>query len=236
MRFALASAAAACVAFIAAPASATIYSYSIDNPGGASNAGDITNFSVSYNDAAGAEKLSLSVTMDLNIGNVDTNAAWLALSPKSNPKGTTGELALLYIDLVGNDVYAYEYSGQNNGQSHINPGNLIDVYTDVVTQSGGSFLTFGFDNIDVSTVQSYIPTTPQPWTGVSFGDHVGIWFHGVNGSITGDDNGISSFSYDGRNQSWYDATNRKTTVSEPMTVALLGLGLLGLGVAARRRK
>ena len=225
-------------ALMAQPAMAATYSYSVDNPSGSSAQGDITNFSTSYNDAS--ETLSLSFTVDNLIG----NAGWLAMSPGPNPKGVTGELALLYFDFAGGDIYAYSYSGENNGGSWNDPGDYIATFTDVLSTSVvGSLTTLSFSNLAVSAIQSHIPNPDAElgdWTGISFAEQLGIWFHIVNATVFDTNNGeITAFGTSGY-QTWYDTRDRTTTVTvdvaEPSILALFGIGALAMGAARRRKK
>ncbi|MEL6363265.1 MAG: PEP-CTERM sorting domain-containing protein [Pseudomonadota bacterium] len=237
----LTSAIAAAAMMGAAPAFATAYTWNVTNPGGSSAAGDITEFTTTYDTV---EELSF----EFSVNNLTGDVAWLALSDGPNPKGEAGQLALLYIDITGGDVYAYNYSGQNNGNSWQSPGDFITSWADVLTVStNGSETTVSFTDLDVSLVQSHTPTpddTAGDWTGVAFDDKVGIWFHIAESGGTFETDGTQITGFNPDDQSWYDTANKSTSisagkpvepVSEPGMIGLFGLGLLGLGFAARRR-
>lgn len=224
-------------AVISTPASATLFEFDIDNPSGSSAQGDITNFFTSYDDDAQA--LSVSFSVDNLLGDF----AWLAVSPGPNPKGEEGELALLYFDLTGGDIYAYGYSGQNNGNSWQNPGDFITSFSNVISTSVvGSVTTFSLTNLAVSAIQAHTPTpddTPGDWTGVAFGEQLGIWFHIADAIGLTTANGKITNLHFGSGQSWYDTRDRTTTVTdvaEPSVLALLGLGAFAAGAARRRKR
>jgi hypothetical protein len=75
------------------------------------------------------------------------------------------------------------------------------------------------------------------YTGISYDESIGIWFHVATGShFEYDEQGnISDFAFS--SQGWYDKAHLPTTthVSESGIFVLLGLGLMGL-TALRQRK
>ncbi|MEM8784723.1 MAG: PEP-CTERM sorting domain-containing protein, partial [Pseudomonadota bacterium] len=103
----------------------------------------------------------------------------------------------------------------------------------VVSTTGDSSSAISFDALDMSAVQSFY--TDPDWTGVAFGEDIGIWFHPsfTAGSIIGDAGGIEA--YEIVSQSWYDTANRTTDVPEPAPLALIAFASAGL-IALRRRQ
>lgn len=168
-------------------------------------AGQIKAINMSYNSAS--EKLSFQMKIDDM-----ADGFTLALSPGDNPKGELGELALIYFDAsdpANPVVTIYEYNGQNNASSYNNPGNLIlssisnpELFSIEVMQMGGNEV-FSF-MVDANAINDYL-ANPE-WTGIEFGEQVGIWLHPVKGLSTDyDDNGaLEQWSF--TKQGWYDTT------------------------------
>ena len=77
--------------FFSGIASATVYSYSIDNPSGSTGAGDITHFSASYDDVS--ENLTWSTTIQ-EAGGFLADGFWMVLSDGENPKNDVNEYAI----------------------------------------------------------------------------------------------------------------------------------------------
>ena len=196
---------------------------------------------------AGSQRLSFNLKTDGT-----TDGFWLALSPGPNPKGTPGELALLYFDrgeASGNTSLAvYSYNGVNGSNSWNTPGDFI-----VSTEDGSGWDAnlSAFDDfdgnrhlsfeIDASIIQAHVPNPPgnnSDWTGVSFGPQVGIWMHtvytdGVRDISSFDANGrLTSFSFF-RNGYW-DGEGLQAVVVPLPTAA--GLGLAGVGLLGLRRR
>ena len=211
-------------------ASATVWQYDIDNPPGSAGAGDITNVTTSFDDVSEVFSWEYTIT-ESAVGFSD--AFWLVVSDGPNPKGVQNQLAILYGDLAANRVSAFQYNGQNNQNSFMNPGQFIESFDGVLNVSTtATERTIGF-SIDVTNINDYIPTPApspsDPWEGVRFDDNLGIWFHpSADSTITYDNNGeLDGYTF--QRQGWYDTANRTTTVvPAPAPLALLGLGLMAL--------
>lgn len=210
-------------------------------------AGVLASVTNSYNPATD----QFSFTAQFN--NRTANGFWLAVSPGPNPKGHSGELALIYFD--GSNIAApratvYAYNGLNGDNSFqdgtarsgtqtpdfigalINGVNATMAVTN--TSGGGRSLSISFDGTFVQTHQPLdaIDRARNEWTGLAFGAQYGIWFHPVSGLSTAYNNTgrLTQWHYDG--QGWLDLANQ-TTIPTPGAAAVLGLGALG---AARRRR
>ena len=216
---------AACLLF-ASSAQATVFQYTASNPSGNDNAGNVSSIVSTYDNVA--EFFNWEYTID-SVGGQLSDGFWLAVSPGPNPKGTPGELALMYGDVDAGLVTVYEYSGQNNGNSYLNPGNYIGTFALNSVDNGTSSRTISF-GFSVAAINAL--NLSADWLGIEFGPLIGYWFHPtLQTSFTYNNNEITAFSF--HRQGWYDKSNRGTTeVPEPTTMLLLGAGLLGL---ARRR-
>lgn len=179
----------------------------------------------------------------------------------SNPKGRENEIAILYGDHQTGRLTAYVYNGQNNPSSASTHGAYIQSFTTEFdtqyTNGGGSndgMVKFNF-KISLDTIND--PTgKPAGWRGIEYGNEVGIWYHpfyAKNGAITYNaDGSINNFStkYSG----WYDTSGTDTTmtctpgsgepgcggggtttVSEPASLGLMGMGLIGLAMYRRKK-
>ena len=221
----------ACLSFFmgATAFAGPVYQFSIDNPPGSANAGDITNVTTSYD--TNTEVFSWSYTITADGSSNFSDGFWLVVTDGENPKNDPNEYGIMYGDLASNSITVYEYSGQNNANSWNNPGIFLESFTGFTSVSNGSTNTLSF-SIDVSGVNSSTAvSSPSSWKGVNFGEKIGIWFHPSTGTSVGfNGNGeITSFGY--TNQGWYDASNQTTTsVPEPDYLVLLALGLLALGI------
>ncbi|MEO1007187.1 MAG: hypothetical protein AAFX79_01315 [Planctomycetota bacterium] len=204
-------------------------------------------------------------TWDVTFSDQITDGYTLVVSPGDNPKGITGELAMIYLDASefvdggSGDIVTsvYGYNGQNGATSHIDgdastpgtqtPGRIqTSIYdsfvngVSVVDNVDGS-RTFSLD-IDASVIQDAFPPPPGgDWTGVAFGEEIGVWFHPFKNLDTtyfgaGDAGDGFLNTWSGRD-GWLDLRDQGTSfviVPLPTSAALaaVGLGIVGL----RRRR
>jgi MYXO-CTERM domain-containing protein len=182
-----------------------------------------------------------------------TNGFWLAVSPGPNPKGHSGELALIYFDASNTSnlrATVYAYNGLNGDNSWRDGtarsgtqtpdfiGALINGVNSTLTfqntPGGGRTLGLSFD---ATFIQNHLPLDPidrarNEWTGVAFGEQYGIWFHPVRGLQTSYGNNGELCGWDYSSQGWLDGGGIPT-VPTPGAAAMLGLGALA---ATRRRR
>lgn len=185
-----------------------------------------------------------------------TNGYWLAVSPGENPKGHAGELALIYVDLTtaaAPSVTVYNYNGENGFSSFHDgstaagnqpadkiastratdgSGKKLNAIVNVTNVGAGQRIDLV---LDTSLIQSHTPMYPgnTPWTGLSFGQGFGIWWHPVKGLNTayGNDGFLTQFNFN--TQGWFDGAGF-TTVPTPGAAALVGMG--AAATLRRRRK
>lgn len=179
-----------------------------------------------------------------------TNGFWLAVSPGPMPNGTgQGQLAQIFFDGSGDDpaLTGYAYNGLGNGTSFFDgshddgiqppdpifssfndPGMILDIFN---TENPDGSITLGFE-IDAALVQDHSPAYPGsgPWTGVSFGELIGVWTHPFTRLQTSYEDGyLTDFTF--ARHGWWDAADQE--VPAPAPLALIAAGLLA---GSRRRR
>ncbi|MFN0134685.1 MAG: PEP-CTERM sorting domain-containing protein [Phycisphaerae bacterium] len=256
-KFSNAIAAVAAASLTLAAANAATYQWSFDpNVGSVNHAGGtILSVTTTYNDAT--DELSWYATFGAVPGQplLRTDGFTLAISPGPNPKNHPGEMALFYFDAVGPTpiMSVYGYNAMNN-QTSFNDGSNAggtqapdriftsqDDPTNVISDiraidNGDGTRTLGF-TMDATNIIDHLPLHPDaqdPWTGASYGDHIGIWFHQQAGTTRSYNSNGYLTSWGSRKQGWLDR-NMETTVLVPEP-ASIGLMVGGLIVGAIRRR
>ena len=202
------------------------YVYSIDNPPGSDNGGDIKNVSTTFNDDTNEFTFSLTVE-DISEGFT------VAINNGANPKGHEAEMALIYFDASGADpvVSIYAYNGANaqnswfdgSTQDGVQPpdqilnsianSSLFSNISATVDADGNNVFSFA---VDATTIQEHDPLygPDGDWTGVAFDEQIGVWLHPVRGLDAGydDDGFLEQWSIDG--QGWFDTAYQDADVVE----------------------
>ena len=230
--------AALCAA--AGSASGALFQWNSNGAGQDNSGGTISSINSTFNSS------SKVFTWDVSYSNgatADTDGFWLVVSPGPNPKGHAHEFGIIYFDAssIGNTkVTVYRYNGQNADNSFTNPGHLLasslnPMDTQILSHSAsqmGATRSFSV-SINASVINSlFTPPTYPDWTGIEFGNKIGVWFHSGKGRDTacGANGGVTRFSYGG--QGWRDLCDQRTG---PTPGALRRAGA-GWVLAARRRR
>jgi len=172
----------------------------------------------------------------------DTDGYWLVVGPGPNPKGHAFEYAIMYFDasnISAPVVSVYRYNGQNADNSWTTPGDLL---ASSITGVGGASIAASASqsgaarsfslSLDATVINGLYGGVDPDWTGIQYGQHIGVWFHTVGGlTASYDQNGrLTQFNY--ARQGWIDLSNQ-TTIPGPAGLMALGMGLIATG---RRRK
>ena len=258
MRFVSTAIAACAIGAPAAMAGGPIeFLFEVTNPPGSAAGGAIDTINSSFRPSDNRFEWTVRFSDQISDGYT------LVLSPGDMPQGTAGEFAAIYFDATDTNnpvVSIYGYNGLNNPSSFRDgseaPGNqtpdrILSTLVDpsfIVDLSvaddglGGRTMTL---IMDATVVNTHSPAYPGPpgtdWTGLAYGEEIGVWFHPFSsltteyhpegGQFPAATNylsrwiGVSGF---------YDAAGLTTTlVPAPGTAALIAMSGL---IATRRRR
>ncbi len=203
----------------------TTYTFTKDSPSGSDGGGDIKNVETSFNETTN------EFTFTMTIEDI-SNGFSLAINGGPNPKGHEAEMALFYFDASGANpiVSVYAYNGMNTqtswedgsraggiqtADSILNSIANADVFSNIsVTTDGAGNNIFSF-TMDATDVLNHSPLygPDGEWTGVSFGEEIGMWLHPVQGLGTSyDANGLLT-QWSSEGQGFYDTSYEQTEIT-----------------------
>ncbi|MFT4798936.1 MAG: hypothetical protein ACI9W1_002373, partial [Candidatus Azotimanducaceae bacterium] len=111
---------------ISSHASATIFEYEDLNANNGGIADKLSTVSATFNDVT--DDFTWDVTFNQDPTSID--GFWLVINNGPNPKSSdVNELAIMYGDMDTGVLTTYAYNGQNNANSIINPGILLQTDT-----------------------------------------------------------------------------------------------------------
>ncbi len=225
------------VLFSLAPAEAATYTFNRNNLQGNLRTGDHTNITTTYNNNTNLLTWSSTFTKNaLTEGNSGDLAegAWLVLSDGENPKNNVDEYAIFYLDGLTNKVSIYNYDGINSANSYLG-GKFLGSTALQVTNSGNS-RTFEFAYDATALNNDINGLFGDEWEGATFGDNIGVWFHGASRLQTAYNSDGSLAKFRPGVAGWYDVDNEvATSVPEPGSVAALGLFAVAAATKMRQR-
>ncbi|MEM1330207.1 MAG: hypothetical protein AAGG07_06575 [Planctomycetota bacterium] len=244
----------AAIAAAAGSASATTWTFESTSLSGNRSAGNFDRVFASYNDTT--NRFVWEVTMSERNGQL-ADGFTLAINGGPNPKGHAGEMALLYMDASRGDsdvrLTAYNYNGRNAFDSYVDGDKAAGIQApdriwnnmaaqanrdggEISATTSGTTRTFRID-IDASDLVLHNPVygTAADWTGVAFGERMGIWFHTYSGLNTSYAANGDLESWTRNAEGWIDKSNLLTDPIIPAPTAA-AMGLAGLGLAAGRRR
>ena len=232
---------------LTAPAAAATFNFSIAMPNsgpGSDNAGQIQSLAFAYDDGGNslnpAQSLSASGSIEIDTSVGTPEGGWFVLSPGADAKDVEHGLAILYMDFATGSVVAYEYDGtlgEIGFLTFAQQDRYIGTFENAVsTDVTDGVLSFEIDDLDVSVIQNF--SDADDYTGVSFGEQIGVWFHLAvfNQISVGPDGRITSFAP--RFDSFYDVVNQDALGPVPLPAGgvLFVTGAAGLAALRRRRK
>ena len=184
------------------------YQYSIDNPPGSANGGDIKNITTCYDENTN------QFSFEMKIDDVSEGFT-LAINGGPNPKGHANEMALIYFDASGSEpvITIYNYNGLNTqtswqGSEIVSSIATADIFSNIsVTTDGSGNKIFSFE-MDATTIQEF--SNDPDWTGVSFADQLGMWLHPVKGLDTDYDADGFLTQWSTGGNGYYDTSYRDT--------------------------
>lgn len=232
--------AAVLVMAIAGSAFAAPYEWNFSGEAHNNVAGTITGAKMKFN--SNTNVFSWDVTFGDGVAK-GTDGYTLAVSPGPNPKGIAFELALIYFDATDMNnvaVSVYRYNGENNANSFANPGDLLasnlgGPFTSAIVSATASdnagARTFSLAIDATSINNAYGAPTHPDWTGLEFGEKLGIWFHPAAG-LTTDYDGEELTKWTRQKDGWLDGTDFMTVPTPASTCVVMALGCM----AGRRRR
>jgi PEP-CTERM motif len=228
-----------------------IYTYSYNGTGipAGGYGTNISSWTASYDSSGARDLLSLSVSMGHQ--DVTNDGFWFVLNAGGNPKGIANELPIFFGDIANNRVTAYVYDGANAASSW-STQRFLGSFANAFTTSGSNFnFTLDVTNLNALNLGAN-------WKGAGFSNDIGIWYHPFDAAQISYNNmgKISALGFG--NSGYFDtgamhttkscragstltsaglcATGNTTNVPEPGSLAILGLGFIGVGYATRRRR
>ena len=233
---------AATIAGFAASAAlaSPVYQFNASNPSPQNSAaGQISSIASTYD--AGTQMFNWDVTFSNGVA-AHTDGYWLVVSTGPNPKGSQGQLAIMYFDatnLANPAVSIYRYNGQNSNSSYSTPGDLLastkasgQTTIQASASDSGGKRTFDLQVSAAAINSKYNAGNGYPdWQGIQYGSQIGVWFHPV-ANLTTSYNGQKLTNFCGT-EGWFDSANECTTkIPAPGSLAILATG----GVLAARRR
>ena len=169
-----------------------VYTYNVDHPGHNDAAGEIKNVNTSYNETT--KEFAFQMTIDQK-----SDGFFVAINGGPNPKGHEAEMALIYFDASNPGdpkVSIYAYNGVNgsaswkDGSKESGTQDPDPILNSIADGSVFSEISVTYDAhgnevyslvMDATAIQDHVPALgpASDWTGVSFGDEIGMWLHPV---------------------------------------------------------